>query len=200
MEFNIEYIGQVLSHPLVLLIATAAISNYLIPLLTNRWQDHRTQTEIRTRFATRVIDSVLKIVLAVQFAERKAGSQSQSDYDAAYKEWEISRATLSSEIRGFFADPQLSADWDDFSESVTQLYVLSGSFSEPYRGKVIVQLQKFFPSASVDWEVLRNHENKWKSNEQFQKYFSEWWNLRGAIIEGSGEFAKRLLMARVSFM
>lgn len=82
---------EILCHPLLLLFVTAFISQYLIPHITRRWQDHQKEIELKIGFVSEISESVLNIVIATQFAELKAKSQSQGDFDRGFRDWEIQR-------------------------------------------------------------------------------------------------------------
>ena len=189
-------LDAILRHPLFLILATGLVSGLLIPRLTQRWQDHQKAIETRTRFSSEVTESVVKIVLAVQMAER--GAISPESYDEAYHEWEVKRATLGSELRGHFQDGQLAMDWMAFSEEVMQLYILSGTFSEPYRTIVLDKLRKAFPDEEIDWKSLHDFQLKQQGNDAFQTFFNAWWQVREAILVRAGDLTKRILEARTS--
>ena len=87
-------------------------------------------TEIRTRLAGEVTESVVKFLSAVQFAEQNAIAQ--DEYDRAYKDFELRRAILGTQLRSYFRDPQIAADWKTLSEAVIEVYALSGTSREPY--------------------------------------------------------------------
>jgi hypothetical protein len=196
MNISLPNIAQFLRHPLLLLLATGLISSWLIPGLTKQWQDHEKAIEIRTRLSSEVTESVIKLLLSVQFAERNAIQQDK--YNEAYQEWEIKRAVLGTQLRGYFHDPQLAVDWETFSEAVTTIYVLSGTWDEPYRSQVIKKLMSYYSPGATDWELLRHYELKRKSVQDFQRYFKAWWNLREATILKTGDFVKRILHSRTS--
>lgn len=92
---------------------------------------------------------------------------------------------------GFFVDPM--EEWTALATAVTDLYRLSGTWSEPYRSMVLNELKAFFSEAPTDWDCLRDHDKKWVSNENFQQYFGAWWTLREAARLKSEALARRLL-------
>jgi len=205
MNTSFSDIDQLLRHPLFLVLATGLISSYLIPRLTRRWQDHQKAIETRTRFASEITESVVKFILAVQIAERKTIEQDvakrkieQDDYNKAYQEWEVKRATLGSQIRGYFQDPQLALDWASLSEAVTEIYALSGTWDEPYRSEVLGRIKAAILDEEIDWESLSDYELKQKSNDDFQRYFKAWWAVREALLLRTGDFVKRILEARTT--
>ena len=128
--------------PFLLLIATAIISHYLIPKITRRWQDHQKELELKTGFVSEISESVLGIVMAVQFAEGGAKSQTQEQFDEAYRDWEIKKAIIGSKIRGYFPQTTLGPDWDDFADIVSEVYALSGTTDEEFRNNRLEKLRK----------------------------------------------------------
>jgi hypothetical protein len=186
----------ILRHPLFLVAATGIVSSYVIPRLTRRWQDHQKAIETRTRFATEGTEAIVRFLLSVQLAERRA---IQSDkYDAAYQEWEVRRATFASELRGQFQDSVVAAEWVSLSEAVTALYRLSGTFSEPYRSAVLTELRTFFSEPATSWEYLTDHKKAWESNDSFQDYFAAWWKLREAVLQKTGDLARKILTSKTT--
>jgi hypothetical protein len=177
-------------------LATGVVTGLVIPHFTERWQDHQKAIETRARFASEVTESVVKLLVSVQLAERNAIEQEK--YDQAYQDWEVRRAIIGTQLRGHFRDPQLAVDWGALSEAVTKIYALSGTWSEPYRSQVINELKSYFPQGATEWELLQRHELKEKSEEDFQKYFKAWWNLREAAFLKTGDFVKRILESRTS--
>jgi hypothetical protein len=187
---------QVFRHPLVLVFVTALVSSVLVPSITRRWQDQQAAIELRTRFASETTESVVGFLLSVQFAER--GAIAQDKYTQAYYDWEVKRATLESRFAGYFADPQLAADWAAFSEAVTAAYRLSGTTQEPYRSQVIGELRTYFAQSGVDWDSLKQHELTLGSIADSQRYFSAWWSLRGAVLSRTADFARRILRSELA--
>lgn len=196
MDTVLTGIDMILRHPLFLVLATGLVSSYLIPRLSRRWQDHQEAIETRTRFASEITETVVRFLLSVQLSERRAIKPEQ--YDAAYQEWEVRRATLGSELRGRFEDASVAADWHALSEAVTALYRLSGTSKEPYRSMVLGELKAYFSDEATDWERLRDLEQAWGSNDDFQGYFAAWWKLREATLRESGELARKILESKTT--
>jgi hypothetical protein len=188
-------LDKFLRHPLLLVLATGLFTGFMIPRFTERWQEQQKAIDTRARFASEVTESVVKLLLSVQFAERKSIEQKQ--YDQAYRDWEVSRAILDTQLRGHFKDPQLAVDWGSLSEAVTKIYVLSGTVA-PHRSQVINELRSYFSQEATEWELLERQEFKRKSEEDFQKYFKAWWSLREAALLRTGDFVKRILDSRTS--
>lgn len=95
-------VGEVLGHPLFLLVTGALLSGWLGPRLTQRWQDQRKALEIKADLVERVAQSVTEMFTAVQLVQVGAGSFSQNDFDAAYQKWQNEKAVLTSLLRAYF--------------------------------------------------------------------------------------------------
>ena len=193
---NLSSIDQLSRHPLLLALVGGIVTGYLIPLLTKRWQDFQKAIETRTRFASETTELVFKLILAVQLAERNA--MKPEDYNKAYFEWEVKRAILGSQIRGYFQNPQLALDWLSLSEEVTKIYTLSGTWNEPYRSEVLGSIKATSAGLDMDWEALSNYQLKNKSNDDFQRYSKAWWAVRESLIQKTGDFTKKILEAKTT--
>lgn len=196
MALDLASVDAILRHPLFLVAATGVVSSYVIPRLTRRWQDHQKAIETRTRFATEGTETIIRFLLSVQLAERKAIQPDQ--YSAAYQEWEVRRATFASQLRGQFQDSVVAAEWVSLSEAVTALYRLSGTFSEPYRSAVLTELRTFFSEPCTNWECLKDYKKASESNDSFQIYFAAWWKLREAVLQKTGDLARKILTSKTT--
>lgn len=194
---NVE-IYQILKHPVFLLFMTALVSSYLIPKITKRWQDHQKELELKTNFVSEISESVASIVTAVQFAELGAVSQTQSNYDEAYRSWEIKRAVIGSKIRGYFPNTRIGSDWDTFSEIVTEVYSLSGTTNDSYRKERTERIRDYFPKSKVDWDTLLNVELKKGGFQSFNKFLKPWFDLKTELFIEKDKLMQRILDAPVA--
>src|SRR6185369_883825 len=196
MALDLASLDAILRHPLFLVAATGIVSSYVIPRLTRRWQDHQKAIETRTRFATEATETIVRFLLSVQLAERRANQPDQ--YNAAYQDWEVRRATFASQLRGQFQDSVVAAEWVSLSEAVTALYRLSGTFSEPYRSAVLTELRTFFSEQGTNWECLRDDKAERGPNDSFQDHFAAWWKLREAVLQKTGDLARKILTSKTT--
>jgi len=184
--------------PFLLLIATGAISHYLIPKITKRWQDQQKEIELKTNFISEISESVLKMILAVQFAEVHSKSQTQEQYSAAYREWEIEKAIIGSKIRGYFPNTTLGQDWDEYADIVTEVYALSGTTDTAFRNDRLKGLNLYFDNAAIDWESLEKHHLKEGGFNKFQIYSKAWFSLRKSTLDRKDALVQEILNSRVA--
>ena len=176
-----------LAHPLLLFILGALITNYLIPRLTRRWQDHQRELDIKIGLVERISESVTAMVMAVQFAMVGAKSQTQEEFDQAFLDWEIKRATIGSNLRAYFPKTNIGPDWDNYSELVTDFYTLTGIFNEPDRKHFLRKMQNytFLSTQSIDWDALSKREDP--------KFAESWDTLKQQILGRKDELVQRIL-------
>jgi hypothetical protein len=115
-----------LSHPLVVLTVGAALTGLLIPQLTQRWQDQRKALEIKAELIERVSRAVAEIFTAAQLASVGAASQTQDDFDDAYKAWIREKVILTSLLRGYFGDDRIDRAWSGCRGCAGAYYVQIG--------------------------------------------------------------------------
>jgi hypothetical protein len=188
---------QLLKHPVFLLLMTALVSSYLIPKITKRWQDHQKEMELKTSFVSEISESVVSMVTAVQFAELRALSQTPDKYDDVYRSWEIKRAVISSKIRGYFPNTTIGSDWDTFSDTVTDVYALSGIKDPSFRKERITRIRDQFPNSKVDWDTLLQIELKDGGFQSFNKFLRPWFDLREQLFIEKDRLIQRIIDAPV---
>ena len=181
--------------PLLAVVLTATLSGYVVPKITGRWQDHQKELEIKTSLVEMVSDEVLRFVLAMQFAERKASTQEA--FDEAYRRWEVQRAVLAGKLRVYFTEPAIAQEFESFSEAVTEFYALAGVSHPEYRKQQIKKLRSYFGDAATNWDLL---ESQHERRDDFFKWFSAWWDLRQDILRRKDAIVRKLLAAPIGFL
>jgi len=116
-----------LKHPLILLVAGALLTNYLIPSWTRQWQDRQAELEIQVALVNAIDQAVTEMIMSVQFAVLGSASQSQSGYDQAYRQWEVDRHMIHSKLQAYYPEGQVVRDWEALSTAVTDFYAASGT-------------------------------------------------------------------------
>jgi tetratricopeptide (TPR) repeat protein len=208
--------SELLKHPLLLLLATALLSHYLIPSIARWWQDHQKEIELKTNFVSEISESVLSVVMSVQYAEvsvfstpewadrSKAESriqEIQSALDASFRTWEIKRAVIGSKMRAYFSHTQIGRDWDRFSDMVTEVYALSGTHDPHYRIQRLNHLRAYFANDDIAWQRL---ENGWKISdvfdmaEEIHQYHRAWFSLKDTLLSRKDEIVQDILRSRMA--
>jgi hypothetical protein len=175
--------------PYLLLIATALISNFLVPAITRRWQDHQKELELKTGFVSEISESVLDILLATQFAEVAARSQTHEQYAEAYRTWEKRKAVIGAKLRAYFPKTDLGQDWDQFGEIVSEVYALSGTSDPAERAEWLSNLKQYFGTDALDWQALANQELKKRA----------WFSLRQQVLRRKDALIQRILDTKIVF-
>lgn len=74
----------------------------------------------------RVSRAVMDLATATQFALVRASSQTQDQFDAAYRAWQLEKAVLTSLLTAYFRDPEVLRTWTRCRAWTTAYYVQSG--------------------------------------------------------------------------
>lgn len=182
---------EILKHPLLLLIATALITHYLFPRITQRWQDHKKEMELKVAFVGQIIETVLDFFLTIQYAEFGI-KISQEEYDKSYRNWETQRTIIGLKVRLNFLDPRLGAEWNIFSEMVTEVYMLSGTSDPTFRKTNLSKLSAYLTGTDVDWEGLESLTLKGDAMN-LQKFSKSWFELKAALLQRFGDFNQHIM-------
>ncbi len=183
--------------PIVLLILGFALTTIFGGLLTNRWQNRAKEWELKTSLVARMTEEVMNILMATQLAEVGAKSQSQSDFDAAYKRWEIQQGVISSTIRAYFREEKLGKAWDEFAEHVSSFYALTGTNVLDYRLRTLNKLKAYVGLETPDSDNLLNLEWRRSDNDELRgKYGRSWSNLKLAIIRKNSDMQRAIIKSR----
>jgi hypothetical protein len=128
-----DLVVEVIGHPLTLLVVGAALTGLLLPWVTRTWQDQRKALEIKAALVERVSSAVQGIATAVQFALVGAASQTQEQFDAAYRAWQLEKSVLTALLGAYFRDPAVPSAWTRCRALATAYYVQAGIGPEPRR-------------------------------------------------------------------
>jgi hypothetical protein len=173
---------EVLGHPLLILFTGALLTGLVIPRITRRWHTHQKALEIRTDLVSAVSKSIMEIIMAVQYARLRAPSQTQADFDAAYRQWEIESAVIGTKLHAYFPLSHLPAAWTTFSERVTDFYAIEGARPEERR--------------SLECELWK----KLKHKDPLPEGDAGWLSLKNAIFTRKGEMLADILKADISVL
>jgi hypothetical protein len=149
-----DVLGRVVGHPLTLLLLGALLSGLLVPYIARGWQDQRKALEVKATLVERLTKAVVEIATSVQFVLVGAASQSQEDFDAAYRSWQLEKSVLTSLLGAYFRNPAVAAAWTRCRALATAYYVQAGIGPGPgkerYLGAVAAGLARVPPSDLSD--------------------------------------------------
>jgi hypothetical protein len=171
-------VQSVLAHPLVVLAAGTALTGFLVPRLTERRQRSLKALELKTELVEQMTEEVTSFVMAIQFAELGAAGQTQEEFDAAYKRWEVAAAVIRARLEAYFGDHPLVADWAQLADILTRFYALAGTHDEDQRG---ADLTRLLAREGVAPEEAEQHP---------------WGRLKDAVLHHSQRISREILASR----
>lgn len=140
-------IGEIATHPLVVLIVGAILSSLIIPKITKRWQDHQKELEIKIELIKKISEIIMKEVMSVQFMKIQIG---QMDIDSEefrkkwestnedYRQLEIQAAIIESQLIAYFHNNKdIKQTWKNLKDNLTNFYAdLQNIYKNTVLGKV----------------------------------------------------------------
>jgi hypothetical protein len=147
---------ELLRHPLLILLIGAALSGWLIPTITRRWQDRQKEFELKNGLITEIIESITEIVMfrqyfrtaAIQyeairhFPAKEEVAKCEQDVvaqkeqlDKAYLKWEVKTAVIEAKLRIYFPRTGIPTRWNGIVKTILVLIQLAHlpEGSESYR-------------------------------------------------------------------
>ncbi len=181
---------NILSHPLLLLIAGAILSSLVIPYYTRQWQNHQKELD----FKTSIIDEINKVIsnplVMTDFLYNADFGRNQSIIDKyinSYADLRLSESTISSKLESYFSDAQISHDWNNLTKEELEFFFVTGGNgrspinSEQYNSNMcnkmshILEFHNTFyrnnPLNLDNSELKTYHCNGFEGAQQIKNYF-----------------------------
>jgi hypothetical protein len=181
---------KLLSHPLTLLLVGALVTSVLVPRFTRQWQNRDKELDVKTTLVADISESVTDFVLAVQFAELKSVSQSQADFDRAFRQWEVDSAAIESKLQAYFPRSDVPEDWRRYSLVVTDFYALTGVDDPADRRELVDKFAVYFGENQFAGLVSRRDPN----------FRGAWWILKARVLQRKDELTEAILGTSSAFV
>jgi hypothetical protein len=194
--------GELFSHPLVLLLIGAGVSSYLIPWLTNKWQDHKKEIEIKIDLISKMSD-----IIALASGHAYVCRQNQENRENFHKDildWLVKANNSRSQLRVYFPDAtilgasetKISEYWNTYLSLLSVFWNFTYqtcdktfNFESGYKGIEgdIKFLQEYFgkTSSEIDWKAFCSRENE-----------RQWGSLMREILSKGDELIRAVIVSR----
>lgn len=171
------------AHPLVLLLVGVLVTSVLVPRFTRQWQNRDKELDVKTTLVADISESVTDFVLAVQFAELASVSQSQADFDRAYRQWEVDSAAIESKLQAYFPRSDIPEEWRRYSLVVSDFYALSGVSDPADRRDLVDKFAAYFG------------ENRFTglASRRARDFAAAWWLLKARVLQRKDELTEDIL-------
>ncbi len=126
-------LANILEHPLLILVVGGVLSAVLAPRFAQRLQDRRKSLELKATLIERLTQAATEMFTATQFAQVGATSQDQAAFDAAYRDWQRSKAVINALLDAYFRDRAVNEAWLRCRAVTTAYYVQTGIADEARR-------------------------------------------------------------------
>lgn len=120
-------LNHILSNPLLLLVVGGIITGLLIPYITNQWQNHQKEFEIRTDLLGRISESLAGLLVVrenveIDLENNRISNDTTNSFVNQFKNWSISNAVIGSQLRAYFPQTPIGQEWDRFVNLTNQFY------------------------------------------------------------------------------
>jgi hypothetical protein len=176
--------------PVVVLLAGAVVTGLLIPELTRRRDNQRKALEIKTELVGDISEAVMRFMVTIQFAVLGAVSQTQKEYDDAYKAWETKRAVLGTMLEAYFPKTGIADEWDNFEDNVSRFYALSGVSEVGEQRRLATEFLKEY---GLTWPQHHGNDTSRTQSE----WIDAWQQLRHAVFRQKRLILERVLHSRI---
>jgi hypothetical protein len=207
-----EQVNWLLTNPLTLLAAGAAVSGWLIPRFTRKWQDHQVELDMKVKLVSGLSDSVTKLILAIQYAEDPNTTQEElPKMNDAKREWHQGCSSVGSRIETYFyrsKNNTIEGKWIKLALLMENLYFLPGTKNDE-RNEILDQVKKSMEDADkelikdsqnesligeIDWKILR----KGPISGKYRLYFHQWLNLANTIHEMKHKLIQEIVESKIA--
>jgi hypothetical protein len=116
-------VRSIVSHPAFLLLTGAVISGLLIPSITQRWQNHQKELDVKSRLVSETSHALATYRGSIQRIELAGGERSLRRLDGAFADWGVRSAVIRSELQAYFGhNKRLLNAWDNFDTGAIGAY------------------------------------------------------------------------------
>jgi hypothetical protein len=116
-------LSRLLSHPLILILIGGAISALIVPMITQRWQNHQRELDVQAELVSDMTRRTSEHVAAVILADRDALKHRNRRLERARARWIIDSAVVRARLRAYYPGDELVARWERFSDA---MFILIG--------------------------------------------------------------------------
>ena len=157
-NITIEDLSSFLEHPFVLLIAGALISSIAVTALTQKWQDRKSQFDVKVSLVNEISETSTLIIAALM--SKIDGTVDREKEEKAI----IESKKIEANLYSYFPDGVLSDEWREYTVDFMKLWYIATYLNTKQANKdfkdTIEQVKKYvtktFPDKNVEWGKIIN--------------------------------------------
>jgi tagatose-1,6-bisphosphate aldolase non-catalytic subunit AgaZ/GatZ len=125
--------ARVLGHPLFLLLVGGVISALLVPMLTQRWQDHQRALDVQTSLVADMTQTTMtflvavnRLALGIQFPTKALvpAKEQWRRTDAAEQQFNIRGSTIAARLRTYYGDSAVTRAWQKVLNGLEDIWII----------------------------------------------------------------------------
>ena len=147
--------GDVISHPLFLLLAGTVLTGVLLPFVAIRRDRAARATEVKVRLVEQLTVEVTARVMAFQFDEVARDASQRQAMNEAYRRFAIQSELLAARIDAYLGDTGLGERWKELSKWLVRFYAQQGIQDPAEREAALAELAGKFGTEAA-WGEIRD--------------------------------------------
>jgi hypothetical protein len=171
-------VGDVLAHPLVILLAGTALTGLLVPWIAGNRQRKHKSLDLDVALTETITEGVTSFVMAIQFAAVRPGDREQGERtNEAYHEFMVTVGVVEAKLETYHPGTPLAEEWSRLASQLERFYALGGIPDEGERAAARGRLMDQLGIASADADA---------DSEQ-------WLAIKGALAKRLRDLNRRIL-------
>jgi predicted nucleotide-binding protein (sugar kinase/HSP70/actin superfamily) len=191
-------IEEVLVHPLTLLLIGGGVSSLVIPWITNKWQDHRKELEIKVEIASKMSELIAKLFgSALTSSVRKKQPTTDAERDSVYENIAklfVDFNIIRSKLQSYYSDTEFTNRWYNYWVIINNFYFASLNYFDQQHPEAKNELEK-------ELENIKDYFSNDKSinlNDLTMTYNTDMWqNVYSLLFQRADEIIRDVLKRRI---
>jgi hypothetical protein len=135
-------------------VISIIFTGLLIPRLTQTWQGHQKELEVKTALVTQIRKSVSDFLISARLVEVHSPSIAPADFHNANRNWSEVSADIESELMAYFPTDAYSAEWHNYTVILEKFYFLSAvNIPGPIRKAPINSIQEYLYTGGISHDL-----------------------------------------------
>lgn len=138
-----------LGHPLVLIVAGAFISSYLIPSLTRQWQNHERELEIKAVLVQEMSETTAEFVVAIKtyaFGGFGSGQTPEGlirDLSRDRRAFDTQQPITAAKLRAYFRKASLTDEWNRYGAALVSFFDVIRTTDANFKRQKLAKLERY---------------------------------------------------------
>jgi hypothetical protein len=180
---------QSLSHPLLLIVAGAVISSYLLPSLTRQWQNHEKELEVKTTLVQEMSETTADFVVALKqstfggFGEQQKGTTQAHALNVAWRAFDRRQTVIAAKLRSYFPGSDLGKEWKSYADALGSFLYFLQSTNENFKAKHSAKVERYLGDEGALDALAAKEATAYEVLDAFLAVEKRWYSKKDTLVE-----------------